>query len=206
MTDTINEWDVLFGRGGKSNTFSGNRRHRALIVKAQAEYLAARKKDKISIAQRIVAATQANGGRFLMRDSASGKDQWIEVSDARAIAKTSQGLREGLDVRRNKFRPTKIYKHIDDDTDSVKRSSSILGKVVTTKQAVTARDVTPDPTPATSPSGPRPLAVPSQISILELDRVECNLAALGDDVDDYICGMDVLMPRLGYELQHIFDM
>ena len=38
-----------------------------------------------------------NGGRFLKRDCS--KNTWTEVSDRKATEKTSQALREGLDVR-----------------------------------------------------------------------------------------------------------
>ena len=196
MSDSINEWSVLFGRGGKANSFIGCVRFRAMVVQAQAEYLAARKKDKTLIAQRIVKAIQANGGLFLTRMSASNKDEWVEVSDDRAIAKTSQALREGLDVRRKKFRPGKIFKHIEDDADSVKRCQ-IKGKVIKT---LPARDVSPDHTPVNSPLGPRPMDVPSHVSILALDSMD--LPDMSDDSDDYC--LDVL-PRF-YELQHVFDL
>jgi hypothetical protein len=199
MSDTINEWDVLFGRGGVSNTHIGNCRVRKLIAQAQPEYLAARKKDKILIAQRIVKATQANGGRFLMRSSANGSDQWVEVCNARAIAKASQGLREGLDVRRKQFRPTKIYKHTTDDTDLAKRPR-VQGKVITTQ---VARDVSPDHTPANSPTGPRPVSVPSHNSIMEFDRINCSLPDMIEEGEDYC--IDGALPRLGFELQNFFD-
>jgi hypothetical protein len=50
---------------------------------------------------------QSKGGRFLKRDAAN---TWVEVPDKRAQEKTSQALREGLDVRNNKIRPSKMTK------------------------------------------------------------------------------------------------
>ena len=197
MSDSINEWSVLCGRGGKANSFIGCVRFRAMVVQSQAEYLAARKKDKILIAQRIVKSIQANGGLFLMRSSANNKDEWVEVSDERAIAKTSQALREGLDVRRKKFRPSKTFKRIEEDTALVKRCQ-IHGKVIKTQPP---RDVSPDHTPINSPVGPRPLDVPSHVSIMGLERMD--LPDMSADSEDYC--LDIL-PRLGYELEHVFDL
>jgi hypothetical protein len=97
MTDSILENDVLFGRGGATNNHEGNRRFRAFVADHQAEYLEARKKDKARISRRIVHLVRERGGRFLRRDDETGL--WVEVGDKKAIEKTSQALREGLDVR-----------------------------------------------------------------------------------------------------------
>jgi hypothetical protein len=50
------------------------------------------------IARQIVATIQQRGGRFLQRVGHTG-DEWEEVTNKRAQQKTSQALREGLDVR-----------------------------------------------------------------------------------------------------------
>lgn len=96
MTDSINENDVLFGRGGATNNHVGNKTFRVMVTDHQAEYLGARKKDKALISKRIVRLIREKGGRFLRRGN---EGLWIEVGDKKAAEKTSQALREGLDVR-----------------------------------------------------------------------------------------------------------
>ena len=67
MATAIGENDVLCGRGGATNNHPGNKKFRAIVADHMSEYLAAKKKDKIVIARRIVAQIRANGGRFLKR-------------------------------------------------------------------------------------------------------------------------------------------
>jgi len=100
---SIGPHDVLLGRGGATNNHDGNKRYRTIVADHQAEYLGARKKDKAIIARNIVAIVQANGGRFLKKE---GND-WEVVEDKRCVEKTSQALREGLDVRNHTVRPRK---------------------------------------------------------------------------------------------------
>lgn len=63
----------------------------------QPEYLRARRKSKPQIAKRIVQIVRRKGGRFLKKHDQTGF--LFEVGDERAESKTSQALREGLDVR-----------------------------------------------------------------------------------------------------------
>jgi hypothetical protein len=90
--------DVLCGRGGLTNSHAGNIAFRSIVADHQREYLAARKKDKALIARRIVSIISGNGGRFLRKNSTTG--EWEECTVKKAAEKTSQALREGLDVRR----------------------------------------------------------------------------------------------------------
>ena len=69
---------------------------RSMVLEHQQEYLEAKKKDKALVSLRIVHSIRAKGGRFLRR---SDDGLWIEVGDKKATEKTSQALREGLDVR-----------------------------------------------------------------------------------------------------------
>lgn len=92
-------------RGGATNNHEGNKRYRTIVSFHQSEYLAAKKKDKVLYAKKIVAIVKANGGRFLKQDS---QHKWVEVSDKKATEKTSQALREGLDVRNHTVRPRKL--------------------------------------------------------------------------------------------------
>ncbi|KAL3942467.1 MAG: hypothetical protein SGBAC_003351 [Bacillariaceae sp.] len=107
MTEaSINQNDVLCGRGGATNTHIGNKLFRSIVSEYQEEYLRARKKEKALIAMRVVERIRQNGGRFLKRDSAS--DMWVEVPSKKALGKTGQALREGLDVRHKTIRPDKM--------------------------------------------------------------------------------------------------
>ena len=117
FSNNIQPHDVLFGRGGGTNQHIGNQHFRELVAQQMPAYLRAAKKDKVKIARHIVSIIQSQGGRFLKRrsdattpttvDSASSSGEdgyWIPVTDQRAREKTSQALREGLDVRHRTFR------------------------------------------------------------------------------------------------------
>lgn len=101
----ITEHDVLCGRGGLTNHHEGNRRFRSIVADHQGEYRVARKHDKANIARRIVGIIREEGGRFLKsaEGKAAGGGQWVEIGDQKAREKTSQALREGLDVRHSRF-------------------------------------------------------------------------------------------------------
>ncbi|KAL3921714.1 MAG: hypothetical protein SGILL_002599 [Bacillariaceae sp.] len=96
----VNSFDVLCGRGGGTNSQVGNRRFRKLVQEFQPIYLLARRKEKPLLARTIVLIIRKRGGRFLKKDEETG--ELYEVGDAKAEAKTSQALREGLDVRATK--------------------------------------------------------------------------------------------------------
>lgn len=96
----VNSYDVLCGRGGGTNSQVGNRRFRKLVQEFQPIYLLARRKEKPLLARTIVLVIRKRGGRFLKKDEETG--ELFEVGDAKAEAKTSQALREGLDVRATK--------------------------------------------------------------------------------------------------------
>jgi len=113
--DSIGPNDVLLGRGGKTNSHVGNQRFRTIVTEHQTEYLNARKCDKILIARKIVATVQQRGGRFLKRSS-GGSCVWELVDDKKAQLKTSQALREGLNVRNKTKRPEKQFRHLIDKT------------------------------------------------------------------------------------------
>mmetsp|Transcript_32959 Transcript_32959/g.77835 ORF Transcript_32959/g.77835 Transcript_32959/m.77835 type:complete len:851 (-) Transcript_32959:242-2794(-) len=96
----VNSYDVLCGRGGGTNSQVGNRRFRKLVQEFQPIYLLARRKEKPLLARTIVLIIRKRGGRFLKKDEETG--ELYEVGDSKAEAKTSQALREGLDVRATK--------------------------------------------------------------------------------------------------------
>eukprot|EP00567_Pseudictyota_dubia_P017088 CAMPEP_0197436018 /NCGR_PEP_ID=MMETSP1175-20131217/3499_1 /TAXON_ID=1003142 /ORGANISM="Triceratium dubium, Strain CCMP147" /LENGTH=185 /DNA_ID=CAMNT_0042965191 /DNA_START=105 /DNA_END=662 /DNA_ORIENTATION=- len=92
--------DVLCGRGGATNNHIGNRRYREIVSDHQTEYLHAKKRDKQSIARRIVGIVRSRGGRFLKKTD-DGTGRWFDVGEKKAREKTSQALREGLEARRD---------------------------------------------------------------------------------------------------------
>lgn len=88
--------DVLLGRGGVTNCWSGNKQFRTLVHDHQLKYLGAPKRQKGVIARQIVDLIHSRGGRFL--EDAKGK--WVCAED-KAIEKTKQALREkGPEMKR----------------------------------------------------------------------------------------------------------
>jgi hypothetical protein len=123
--------DVLCGRGGLTNSHVGNKRFRCVVAEYQLEYLEARKNDKKDIARTIVDRIKENGGRFLQRSSKSSV--WSIASEKKAVEKTSQALREGLDVRHKTLRPGKLLRKRDTNSDRVgssKKNNDHLAKGV----------------------------------------------------------------------------
>ena len=104
----LNTHDVLLGRGGGTNTQVGNRRFRGLVTDFQPTYLMAKRKEKPLLARSIVLIIRKRGGRFVKKDDKSGR--LYEVGDEKAEAKTSQALREGLDVRATKSAANALLK------------------------------------------------------------------------------------------------
>lgn len=123
---SIHPEDVLSGRGGATNSHSGNRAFRSLVKKYQEEYLRAKKKDKPAVASVIVELIRKKGGRFLRRveDESSVPGslvRYIDIGDERAREKTCQALREGApEIRRKKLTSS------SDESDGIgiKRSDS----------------------------------------------------------------------------------
>ena len=90
---TVTETDVLCGRGGATNSHSGNKYFRSLVKQHQINYIKAKKKDKPAVADNIVKIIKDKGGRFLTKDKNTGT--WLNIGNFRAREKTSQALREG---------------------------------------------------------------------------------------------------------------
>lgn len=117
----VNGYDVLCGRGGGTNSQIGNRRFRKLVQEFQPTYLLARRKEKPLLARSIVLIVRKRGGRFLKKDDDTG--ELYEVGDVKAEAKTSQALREGLDVRATKSAASSLLekkkkKQLQDNQDA----------------------------------------------------------------------------------------
>ena len=96
LTTVVNESDVLCGRGVTTNNYIGNKMFRALVTEHQAFFLSADKNGRTLLSKRIVRMIEEKGGRFMHR----GEDGlWTDAGEEKALKKTSQALRRGLDVR-----------------------------------------------------------------------------------------------------------
>ena len=92
--------DVLCGRGASTNTHPGNVSFRALVAEHQPAYILAKKEEKEGIARSIISIIQGRGGKFVMKRQDSNNDVWVPVDEKKAVLKTSQALREGMNVRK----------------------------------------------------------------------------------------------------------
>lgn len=86
----LNPKDVLSGRGGATNSYPGNRNFRKLVKSHQQMYLNAKKRDKPSVASKIVVIIREAGGRFLRRCNHKNARNvvWVDIGDDRAREKT----------------------------------------------------------------------------------------------------------------------
>jgi len=92
--------DVLSGRGGGINSHPGNKVFREWVRLRKEDYnLARNKKEKTVVATEVVRQVQQQNGRFLTKDTSvvggSGGHWWVEIDEIKALAKTTQALREG---------------------------------------------------------------------------------------------------------------
>ena len=68
ITLSLNENDVLMGRGSPSSEYSGNLRFRQLVLDRRNEYLSCTtRQEKNQIANEIIQEVHNRGGRFLRR-------------------------------------------------------------------------------------------------------------------------------------------
>ena len=104
--------DVLCGRGGGINSHVGNRIFRDWVAERRLDYnLASTKADKARVAKEVMnrVTIQTPPGRFLQRDPTGGIGSWwIEITEEKAMAKTSQALREGAPSIRAQHHPSDI--------------------------------------------------------------------------------------------------
>jgi len=100
---TPHEHDVLSGRGGGINSHPGNKTFREWVKERKQLYnLAPSKAEKARVAKEVIGMVEMliPPGRFLQKESSSGLiggmgSWWVEVDETKAMAKTSQALREG---------------------------------------------------------------------------------------------------------------
>jgi len=100
---SINENDILCGRGAGCSKYSGNKRFRELVLMYQEEYFTVNILEKTLIAERIVniIANRSPPGRFLRAvqenktsNTNSSTTLYCMISNRAAKEKTSQALRE----------------------------------------------------------------------------------------------------------------
>ena len=98
-TSSINENDVLCGRGGLTNQHLGNKKFRALVKQLQEKYITRKKHEKTLLSQAVVAVVRGSSpaGRFLKQDVQTG--MWYDIGDEMATEKTSQAFREKSKVK-----------------------------------------------------------------------------------------------------------
>jgi hypothetical protein len=92
--DKYTDFDVIFGRGGRSNHHPGNKMYRVQVTEKQAIYRSCEnKKEKTEIAQRVVDHVNKNQkGRFLELDTTCNR--WYLVPNNGARTKVGQALRD----------------------------------------------------------------------------------------------------------------
>jgi hypothetical protein len=95
---SIQEWDVLCGRGGKSNHHPGNKRYRQVVSEMKASYRHIEAKTaKTDLSKAIVDHVFGYGGRFIKVDKAT--DRFYVLTPAESRKKTSQALRETKELK-----------------------------------------------------------------------------------------------------------
>jgi len=88
----ILEWDVLCGRGGRSNHHPGNKRYRHVVSEMKQMYRTTEAKNmKTDLSRAIVEHVCNYGGRFIKKDKTG---RYYVLTKAEARKKTSQALRE----------------------------------------------------------------------------------------------------------------
>jgi len=105
--------DVLCGRGGEIYARAGNKRYRGWVKERREAYSLCEKKEKKMVYAREVfdlVKSLKPPGRFLQKIN-SDLSQLVEISDERALHKTSQALREGAPAIRAQAKQKKdIFK------------------------------------------------------------------------------------------------
>jgi hypothetical protein len=94
----VQKFDVLAGRGARSNRHLGNKLFRSLVKHNRRLYQQLKDNThKVMLAESIITAIQRHGGRFIKQQqhhSSSSSSWWYEVTKEEAITKTQQALRE----------------------------------------------------------------------------------------------------------------
>mmetsp|Transcript_29254 Transcript_29254/g.42432 ORF Transcript_29254/g.42432 Transcript_29254/m.42432 type:complete len:617 (-) Transcript_29254:321-2171(-) len=132
--DSLNEYDILMGRGGSVNSQIGNCHFRSLVQDFQHIYLTLKRKDKPLMARSMVLIVRNRGGRFLKKGEKIG--EYYEVGDEKAETKACQALREGLGVRATTRKRKEIHlqeREIENETKKMTRNEQ--GREIESEQS-----------------------------------------------------------------------
>jgi len=189
--------DVLSGRGGGINSHAGNKVFREWVRVRKEDYnLAGSKAEKAKVANEVIDLVRGQNppGRFLQREnnSVAGPSWWIEVDEVRALAKTSQALREGApqiraahkdeldDKAKGRAKRTKRRKSDTSSTSKAGAShkrprlshgkASVATPAGTTKPPTDARGPAPLNSPQTRAPAPASRSVSTERAIETLHR------------------------------------
>lgn len=100
LITTPNDNDVLLGRGTGPNRHPGNQHFRSLVAARRGAYNSTRSHHpKHLLARQVYDVVRASGGRFIRKSTFWNNGLvWEEVSEATALVKCKQSLREVLDA------------------------------------------------------------------------------------------------------------
>lgn len=148
----IQPMDIMCGRGGAANKH--NSHFRLVVDQYKPEYLKAKKNEKREIAKRIVSDISSKGGRFLRKVEEDSGGYWVQLDTTKAIEKTLQALREGLEVRKSgsdgaPYKPSARSNH-----NAVQNVPQDVTAATTTSSADVAQPA-PCSTPSASPRSKR---------------------------------------------------
>ena len=99
-SDEVKQFDVLSGRGGKSNHHIGNKVFRHLVTEMKPAYRSSLTRiEKAILAESLIEKVHRMGGRFLIQNNGRLEPQWRLMTKVEARRKTSQALREARKLR-----------------------------------------------------------------------------------------------------------
>lgn len=109
LVSSLDDHDIVFGRGKKTNNLRGNIAFRKLVATKANDYEICDSQRRNELAQEVIAQVHAMGGRFLHPVSAkNGRGEyvtaWEIVSDEKAAIKVKQAIRDSTESRRYKMR------------------------------------------------------------------------------------------------------
>lgn len=173
--------DVLCGRGGGCNSFAGNCAFREFVKVRKNRYnLAPTKAEKARVANEVIdlVRNQNPPGRFLQRDptaSPGSAGWWIECDEAKAMAKTSQALREGAPSIRAAHK---------DELDGPNKRKARKRRTRTKKTDNTNLLADQSPTPTTGPTPLLPVGqMPPLNSTMALQQLKTNVERAAHEKD-----------------------
>ena len=90
---TVDDKDVMFGRGSVTMKHPGNARYRRLVQEHKDIYSRAARRRKRLIAAELIEKIKSNGSRFV-KCIDDDRDHWVQVGGPEVVEKVKQALRE----------------------------------------------------------------------------------------------------------------